>query len=127
MTTSLTDTVVVLVQILENAGFEYALGGAIALGFWATPRATVDIDVGVNVVRVPFGQADVWIVSAEDIALLKMLFGRTKDHADLERLFALQGDKLDYAYLKTQSEALVSADDPRLAHFRGLCEAAQRS
>jgi hypothetical protein len=30
---------------LEAAGCEYALGGAIALGFWAEPRGTLDVDV----------------------------------------------------------------------------------
>jgi hypothetical protein len=30
---------------LEAADCEYALGGAIALGFWAAPRGTLDVDV----------------------------------------------------------------------------------
>ena len=30
---------------LEAAGCDYALGGAIALGFWAEPRNTLDVDV----------------------------------------------------------------------------------
>lgn len=30
---------------LESAGCDYAIGGAIALGFWARPRSTVDVDV----------------------------------------------------------------------------------
>jgi hypothetical protein len=30
---------------LDAAGCEYALGGAIALGFWAEPRGTLDVDV----------------------------------------------------------------------------------
>jgi hypothetical protein len=30
---------------LKAAGCEYALGGAIALGFWAEPRGTLDVDV----------------------------------------------------------------------------------
>jgi hypothetical protein len=32
---------------LEVAGCDYALGGAIALGFWAEPRGTLDVDVTV--------------------------------------------------------------------------------
>ena len=32
---------------LEAAGCEYALGGAIALGFWAEARGTLDVDVTV--------------------------------------------------------------------------------
>jgi hypothetical protein len=30
---------------LDDAGCEYALGGAIALGIWAEPRGTLDVDV----------------------------------------------------------------------------------
>jgi hypothetical protein len=30
---------------LASAGQDYALGGALALGYWATPRGTVDVDI----------------------------------------------------------------------------------
>jgi hypothetical protein len=30
---------------LQAAGQEYALGGALALGFWVEPRGTLDVDV----------------------------------------------------------------------------------
>lgn len=30
---------------LESRGIEYAIGGALALGFWAEPRGTLDVDV----------------------------------------------------------------------------------
>jgi hypothetical protein len=33
-----------LAAALEQHGCDYALGGAIALGFWATPRGTLDVD-----------------------------------------------------------------------------------
>ncbi len=34
-----------IAAILELRGQEYALGGAIALGYWGTPRGTVDVDI----------------------------------------------------------------------------------
>jgi hypothetical protein len=34
-----------IAEALDSGGHEYALGGAIALGFWAVPRGTVDVDV----------------------------------------------------------------------------------
>jgi hypothetical protein len=34
-----------LAKALEQQGQEYAFGGAIALGFWAEPRSTVDVDL----------------------------------------------------------------------------------
>lgn len=38
-----------LVRDLESAGLACAIGGAIAYGFWGTPRATVDVDLSVFV------------------------------------------------------------------------------
>lgn len=34
-----------LARELERRGVEYALGGAIALGFWGAPRGTLDVDL----------------------------------------------------------------------------------
>lgn len=34
-----------LAASLDEQGREYALGGALALGYWATPRATLDVDI----------------------------------------------------------------------------------
>jgi hypothetical protein len=34
-----------LAERLESRGQEYALGGAIALGYWGSPRGTVDVDL----------------------------------------------------------------------------------
>ena len=36
-----------LVDAFETCGISYAVGGALALGMWATPRATLDVDVNV--------------------------------------------------------------------------------
>ncbi len=30
---------------LDERGQEYALGGAISLGFWGAPRGTLDVDI----------------------------------------------------------------------------------
>jgi hypothetical protein len=34
-----------LAKELESRGQEYAIGGAIALGYWGSPRGTVDVDL----------------------------------------------------------------------------------
>jgi hypothetical protein len=34
-----------LAAALEHQGLEYALGGALALGYWGTPRGTLDVDL----------------------------------------------------------------------------------
>jgi hypothetical protein len=36
-----------LAEQLESRGQEYALGGAVALGYWGAPRGTVDVDLTV--------------------------------------------------------------------------------
>jgi len=168
-----------IAEALERAGFDYAIGGALALAHWGVPRATVDIDIGVSAeplqlphlfevlkdagceldvqraaeaaargdfgcrsegvrvdvflpvlplarqvlerrVRVPFGDREAWIVSAEDAALLKLLFGRTKDYADLERLFAVQGPRLDFGYIDRWVAALFSIGDARQRRYEEL-------
>jgi len=44
-----TDKIVALDRAFADAGIPYAFGGAIALAYYATPRATVDIDINVFV------------------------------------------------------------------------------
>lgn len=135
---------------LEDSNTPYALGGAIAYGIWAVPRATADVDLNVFVdddelervfsslraLGVRFDAADavfksrrdglfvahwgifridvftpsiafsreaertrvrrevrgklVWFLSAESIAVFKLLFFRPKDTIDLERLVAMR-------------------------------------
>ncbi len=40
-----TDAAQALAKMLQQRGHEYAIGGAIALGYWGQPRGTVDVDV----------------------------------------------------------------------------------
>jgi hypothetical protein len=42
---SATDAARQLAAALDSEGCDYAIGGAIALGFWGQPRGTVDVDV----------------------------------------------------------------------------------
>jgi hypothetical protein len=44
---SLAERVLILTGALERVGIPYAVGGAIALGYYAEPRATKDIDVNI--------------------------------------------------------------------------------
>lgn len=39
------ETAQLLAGRLEKLGVEYAIGGALALGFWGEPRGTLDVDV----------------------------------------------------------------------------------
>lgn len=53
-----------------------------------------------------------WFVSAEDLIVLKLFYGRAKDLVDLERLFAVRHD-VDLGYVRHWIDAMVPAGDRR--------------
>lgn len=70
----------------------------------------------------PFGPGDELLpfLSAEDLALFKLSFGRDKDWVDLRAIAAAHPD-LDVAYIEEQLLALRGAHmHPRLARLRSL-------
>jgi hypothetical protein len=162
---------------LERGGLPYAVGGAIALGFYAVPRATVDVDVNifvspeadlapalavltdagfvaddaaslrahacsggqfrgsvhglrvdVFVPAIPY-YAEIaarkrqvsllgrplWILGPEDLVVLKLMFFRRKDLADVEAIFRDQGVSLDRHFVRQKLVELVGESDERLA------------
>ncbi|HUI25258.1 MAG TPA: nucleotidyltransferase family protein [Candidatus Kryptonia bacterium] len=167
-----------IADALERHGLPYAIGGAIALGFYAVPRATVDVDVNIFVppadqlrraltaladagfdadedephvqaransegqfrgsvrglrvdVFVPafshYAQlasrrrqvtlmgSPLWILSPEDLVVLKMMFFRRKDLADVEAVLRDQGASLDRKFVRRQLIELAGSEDERLA------------
>jgi hypothetical protein len=61
-------------------------------------------------VRHPLGEGAAWILSAEAIAVFKLLFFRTKDLADRERLVAIRSE-LNVAYVREHRIAMMGEDD----------------
>ena len=59
-----------------------------------------------------------WFLSAEALAIFKLLFFRTKDIADLERLLAVS--PLDRAYVRRELVEMMSEDDVRVARWDEL-------
>lgn len=55
----------------------------------------------------------VYFVTAEDIVLLKFLFHRAKDVADIQTLLAVRASSLDRTYLTQTLQRLLPADDIR--------------
>ena len=55
------------------------------------------------------GGAPLWFLSAEDLCVLKLLYGRTKDVADVERLLAAIPE-LDLAYVRDWLAKLPHAE-----------------
>jgi hypothetical protein len=165
-------------DVLDRHGMPYAIGGAIALGFYAVPRATVDVDINVFVsptdqlsnalaalaeagfvahedepalraraiaegqfqgsicglridVFVPaipyyaelaarrrqvtlLGRP-LWVLSPEDLVVLKLMFFRRKDLADVEAILRDQGGSIDRRFVREKLIELVGAEDERLA------------
>lgn len=172
-----------LADALQRHQLPYAIGGAIALAYYAAPRATVDVDV--NVFVTPGDQLDraltvlaeagfaanddvatlrvhaiqegqfrgtasglrvdvfvptipyyadlarrtrevtllgrpMTILGPEDLAVLKMMFFRRKDLADVEALLREQGTTLDRDFVRRTLITLVSEEDERVATFDSI-------
>lgn len=68
-----------------------------------------------------------WFLSAEAIAVFKLLFFRGKDLVDLERLVAVR-DELDHAYVRRWIVDMMGEDDERIRRWDALVQRfAQRS
>jgi hypothetical protein len=59
-------------------------------------------------------------LSAEAVAVFKLLFFRPKDIVDLERLLEVQGAKLDASYVRTQLVDMMGDADPRVTRWDEL-------
>ena len=66
---------------------------------------------------VPLAGRDVWVLAAEDLAVLKLMFFRPKDLADLHALVRNFSERLDSAAVRAQVAALMSEDDERVREW----------
>ena len=69
---------------------------------------------------VAFPGERITILSAEDLAIFKVLFAREKDWRDLRELLFAQGAAFDRACAEGWLERIVAPEDERLARFRAL-------
>lgn len=168
---------------LDRSAIPYALGGALALSYWAVPRATADVNVfvhddelgtmcaalgGIGLPMLPeaaraasessglivvkwhgmrvdlftpsvsfsweamrtrvrgvIDSQPVSLLSAEALAVFKLLFFRAKDIADLQRLIGVRGASLDVEYVREQIVAMMGEDDERVARWDALVAASR--
>jgi hypothetical protein len=75
-------------------------------------RRTMEVSLFGNPIRV---------LSAEDLAVLKLLFFRGKDMVDVERLLVLQGAGLDRSYIRSWLVDAVGEEDERVSAWDRLC------
>ncbi len=64
---------------------------------------------------------DVWFLSVEALCVFKLLFFRSKDVVDLERLLAVSGPSVDVAYVRERLVDMMGHDDPRVTAWDQLC------
>jgi hypothetical protein len=64
--------------------------------------------------------AEVSVLASEALAIFKLMFFRSKDIADLERLVATQGSAMDLAYVRHWIADMMGDDDPRVAKWDEL-------
>lgn len=74
----------------------------------------------------PLGSAPAKYLSPEDLAVFKMLFFRTKDVLDVERLVGFLGSAFDTGYVRASLVEIVGAEDPRIARWDRLVSDAQQ-
>ena len=65
---------------------------------------------------------DVYFLSAEALAVFKLLFFRAKDIVDLQRLVAVQGGRLDTGWVRDRIVSMMGEDDERVRRFDELLE-----
>ena len=70
--------------------------------------------------QVAFAGEKITILSAEDLAVFKVLFARDKDWRDLRELLFAQGERFERDYALGWLERILAPDDERLSRFRSL-------
>ena len=61
-----------------------------------------------------------WVLGPEDLVVLKMLFFRRKDLADVEAILRDQRDTLERSYVRGKLHELVGQEDERVAAFAAI-------
>jgi hypothetical protein len=71
-------------------------------------------------VRTRVAGRDTWVLSAETLAVFKMLFYRPKDLADVGRLLQIQRGRFDAGFVRRALVEMLGADDERIATWDRL-------
>ena len=60
------------------------------------------------------------MLSAEALAVFKLLFFRPKDLVDIEKLLAIRGARFDKGYVRDQLAQILGEDDARIREWDRL-------
>ena len=69
--------------------------------------------------QVPFADGEIWILSAEDITIFKVIYDRPKDFAEVREVLLCMGERMDVAYTIGWLERILGNEDARVTRFRG--------
>ena len=68
--------------------------------------------------QVPFADGEIWILSAEDITIFKVIYDRPKDRAEVREVLLCMGERMDVVYTLECIERILGSDDSRVTRFR---------
>lgn len=68
--------------------------------------------------RVPFAEGEIWILSAEDITIFKVIYDRPKDRAEVREVLLCMGERMDVVYTIGWLERILGHEDARVTRFR---------
>lgn len=70
--------------------------------------------------RVVLFDRPIWVLSAEDLTIFKMLFDRPKDWIDIERMVALQSTRFDFPYVRQWLSLWLEPGDERFGRLERI-------
>lgn len=115
------------IEIHESHALQAARHEGMFVGTWDGMRVDVFVpsipfsdEAERTRVTVRAGDWEGTFLSAEAIAVFKMLFFRLKDRVDLERLIAVRGARLDRAYVRRWLVEMMGDEDERVAAWDAL-------
>ena len=62
-----------------------------------------------------------WFLAAEALAVFKLLFFRSKDLVDLERLVAVSGGSMNLNAVRSHVVKMMGGNDPRVSAWARFC------
>lgn len=74
--------------------------------------------------RIRFLDRELPVLSAETLAVFKMLFFRPKDLVDLQRLLEIRGDQFDESFVREVLIEMMGKDDARIREWDRIVESA---
>jgi hypothetical protein len=113
-----------MIREFTESGWAYAFLHGVHVDFYL-PTQDFHASMRIRRRRKLLLEREAWFLSAEDLAVCKLVIFRTQDLADLERLLLIQGRALDRNYVRDWITRLAGAQDLRVKRWDELVEAAE--